>query len=67
MTEPVAVYGPWVCVRAVLESSAVAVWLLCPEIGAKERAKRSFAFLFKNFDEQAKFTRFLEVGCGEGE
>ena len=55
MTEPVAVYGPWVCVCAVLESSAVAAWLLDPQIGVDERAKRSFAFMFKGFDEQAKF------------
>jgi hypothetical protein len=55
MVEPVAVFGPWVCVRAVLEASATAVWLLNPAIDVRERAKRSVAFHFKNLDERAKY------------
>ena len=46
MVEPVTRFAPSVCVRTVLESSAVATWLMEPEIGLEQRIKRSFAFRF---------------------
>ena len=57
MIEPVAVFGPWVCVRSVLELSAYAAWILDSRIDAGERALRSFALRYKNLDEQSKFAR----------
>jgi len=55
LTEPVEVFTPWVCVRAVFESSALAAWFLEPGITGAERAKRSFAFRFEGLTQQLKF------------
>src|SRR5271157_4043980 len=43
LAEPMLTIAPWVCVRAILELTAVASWLVDPAIGAKERAARSYA------------------------
>ncbi len=55
MTEPVEVFAPWVCVRAVLEASALASWFLEPGITTEERAKRSFAFKYEGMKQHIKF------------
>jgi hypothetical protein len=57
MVEPVALVGPWVCVRAAFETSAFAAWLADPGITVTERVTRSFSFRHKSFDEQVKFLR----------
>jgi hypothetical protein len=57
MIEPIALFGPWVCVRAAFETSAHAAWLAEPRIGPTERAIRGFAFRYKNLEEQVKFLR----------
>ena len=57
MVEPVALVGPWVCVRAAFETSAFAAWLADPGITVTDRVTRSFSFRHKGFDEQVKFLR----------
>jgi hypothetical protein len=57
MVEPVALVGPWVCVRAAFETSAFAAWLADPGITVTDRVTRSFSFRHKSFDEQVKFLR----------
>jgi hypothetical protein len=56
-TEPVLTIAPWTSVRANLESSALASWLLDPSISARERVQRSLAFRFEGLSQQAKFAR----------
>ncbi len=55
--EPALAMAPWACVRAAIESSALASWLLDPAINASERVSRSFAFRYEGLDQQAKFAR----------
>jgi hypothetical protein len=62
MVEPVALFGPWVCVRATFETSAYAAWLAEPGIAPVERVTRSFAFRYKSLDEQAKFLKVWKPG-----
>jgi hypothetical protein len=65
MVEPVACFGPWVCVRATFETSAYAAWLAEPGISLEERVIRSFAFRHKSLDERAKFLNAWKPGSGE--
>lgn len=57
LTEPVQTISPWTCLRAILESSALAVWFLEPGIGPRSRVQRSFAFRFEGLDQQRKWMR----------
>jgi hypothetical protein len=57
LTPPANIYAPLTCVRAVLESSALAAWFLDPKIDAKERVGRDFAFRYVGFEQQIKICR----------
>lgn len=57
LNEPVQTISPWTCLRAILESSALAVWFLEPSTGARLRVQRSFAFRFEGLDQQRKWMR----------
>ena len=57
LTEPVLTIAPWTSVRSILESSALAAWLLDPSISARDRVQRSFAFRFEGLSQQVKFAR----------
>jgi hypothetical protein len=57
MIAPVALYGPWVCVRAAFETSAYCVWLTDPMIGVTERVNRAYGFAFKSLTESTNFQR----------
>jgi len=65
LTEPVETFAPWVCVRTVLEASAIASWLLDPAVSSEERARRSFAFRFEGMTESLKFMRVSMTKQGE--
>ena len=60
VAEPSKTVAPWTCVRGLLESSALAVWLLDPNIDAKARVGRSFAFRYVGFVQQIKFYRVTQ-------
>jgi hypothetical protein len=47
--------APWMCVRALLELTAVASWLVDPCIGVRERAERSYALRFEGLWQQKQF------------
>ncbi|MBL8103073.1 MAG: hypothetical protein JNM02_11115, partial [Anaerolineales bacterium] len=55
ISEPAKTIAPWTCVRGLLESCALAVWFLDPNIDAKTRVGRSFAFRYSGFVEQIKY------------
>ena len=50
---------PWTCTRAILESAALAGWLLDPSINARTRIERSLAFRYDGFSEEIKFLRAI--------
>jgi hypothetical protein len=54
ITEPVLVFPAWVCVRALLEASASAAWLLDPGIDADTRVRRSYSLRFEGLIQQKK-------------
>ena len=60
LTEPVQTIAPWTSVRALIEASALAAWLLNPNIDVSTRVQRSFAFRFDGLTEQVKFLRALD-------
>jgi len=55
VTQPVQTVAPWSCLRCFIESCALAMWLLDPNIEAKTRVQRSFAFRYEGLVEEAKF------------
>lgn len=57
VTEPVQTIAPWTCVRAIIESSAPAAWLLDPSLDARTRVQRSFGFRYEGLAQQVKFAR----------
>jgi hypothetical protein len=59
VTEPVQTIAPWTCVRAAVEASAIASWLLDPPVDVRERVCRSFAFRYEGLIQQTKYARSL--------
>lgn len=57
VTEPVQTVAPWSCLRAIVESCALATWLLDPNLDARTRVQRSFAFRYDGLIEEVKFAR----------
>jgi hypothetical protein len=55
LTEPSTTVAPWTCVRGLLESSAIGLWFLSPDIDVRERVARCFAFRYIGFVQQIKF------------
>jgi len=54
---PVLPTAAWASVRGVLETSALAAWLLDPDIDSSGRAARSYALRYAGLVEQKKFAR----------
>lgn len=54
LQEPVKTIAPWTCVRSLLESCALATWLLDFTIDVKERVCRCFAFRYHGLVQQKK-------------
>lgn len=57
LNEPVETIAPWTVLRGVLESSALACWLMSKDIGARERSARSLSFRFEGMEQQRKYIR----------
>jgi hypothetical protein len=55
LIEPAKTVAPWTCVRGLLESSAIGIWFLNPDIDVEERVARCFAFRYTGFVQQIKF------------
>jgi hypothetical protein len=64
ITEPAQSIAPWTCVRAVIEASALASWLLSPSIDISTRISRSFAFRYEGLSQQEKFLRSIHDNIG---
>lgn len=56
-TEPVEAIASWTCVRSMLESCALAAWLLDPAINAQSRVSRVFAIRWEGIEKQLTFMR----------
>lgn len=54
MAAPAKTLAPATCVRGLLESCALAAWLLDPDIDARTRVGRCFAFRHEGFVQQIK-------------
>lgn len=65
ITEPIEPIACWICVRSMLESCALASWLLDPGINATERVGRVFALRFEGLEQQLKFGRVAGVSNSE--
>lgn len=57
LIEPVEVSATWTYVRSMLESCAVATWLLDPSIDAQSRVSRVFAVRYEGLEQQVTFAR----------
>lgn len=61
ITEPVEVIACWTCVRAMMESSAMASWLFDPNATELERIGRTFALRYEGMQQQLKFGRVAGI------
>jgi hypothetical protein len=57
LTEPVQTIAPWTSVRALIEASGLAAWLLNPDVDVMTRVQRGFAYRYSGLNEQVKFVR----------
>jgi hypothetical protein len=57
ITEPAETIAPMTCIRGLLESCAIALFFLDPQIDVKERVARCFAFRYLGYIEQEKFMK----------
>ncbi len=57
LDEPVQTIAPYTCIRVVIETSAIASWILEPEISAFDRVMRSLAFRIEGLKQQLNFAR----------
>jgi hypothetical protein len=65
LREPVQSFAPWTIARAVLESSAIAMWLSDVNIDARRRVARSCCIRLADNDEQRAFVRGVNMGSAE--
>ena len=65
ITEPMEPIACWTCVRSMLESCALASWLLDPHIDARTRVGRVYALRYEGMEQQLKFLR-ATGGSDEG-
>lgn len=65
ITEPIQTISPWTCVRSLLESSALAAWLLDPSAKIDTRIQRSFSFRLEGLKQQLKYLIAIEAQTDE--
>lgn len=61
ISEPAETVAPWNCVRALLESSALASWFFDPKIDVRERVARGFAHRYEGLVQQMRFSAFEKL------
>jgi hypothetical protein len=67
LQEPAKTLSPYTCLRSLLESSSLALWLLDVNIDVRERVGRCFGFRYKEFKEQIKFFEADRVNSHEAQ
>ena len=67
LIEPVLPISLWTCLRAILEASAIACWLIDPKINVSERIARSFARRYENLTQQKAIANSVGDTAGVGE
>lgn len=65
LEEPIQTIAPFTCARSVLESCALANWLVDNNITPLERVKRSFAFRFEGMEQQRKLINSADSENGQ--
>lgn len=56
ISDPPESIAPWTCVRAILESSALASWLFSPDIDVRQRVARGLAHRYEGLIQQQRFS-----------
>jgi hypothetical protein len=57
LTNPVQTIAPWAILRTMLESCALAAWLLDPSIDVMTRVRTSLAWQFEGLEQELKYIR----------
>lgn len=65
LAEPIEIIASWTCIRSMLESCAIASWLLDPRIDAQVRVRRLFAVRYEGMEKLLKFGRTANLSAGE--
>jgi hypothetical protein len=65
LVEPIEITAAWTCIRSMLESCALAAWLLDPEIVAQARASRVFALRYEGMDQLLKLGRAMSAPAAD--
>jgi hypothetical protein len=63
VSQPAQSIAPWTCTRALIESAALAAWLLDPSLDIRTRVQRSFAFRYEGLSQQVKFAHAARINA----
>lgn len=55
LKQPAKTLSPYTCVRSLMESCAIALWLLDLDIDVRKRVGRCYGYRYREFKEQIKF------------
>jgi hypothetical protein len=64
LTVDVLTIAPWTCLRALIESCALACWLLDPSETAEKRIGKSFAYRFKDLSQSKAIANSMGDNVG---
>lgn len=65
-SNPVEAMACYTCIRSMLESCAIASWLLSPELSADQRIGRSLAIRYSGLVQQLKYARSKKQAVNDG-
>jgi hypothetical protein len=65
IAEPIETLACFTCIRSMLETTAIAAWVLDPTISSIDRIARVFSVRFDAIDQQLKFGRCIGVTTPE--
>ncbi len=60
LVEPIEIIASWTCIRSMLESCALAAWLLDPSIDVRTRVGRGFALRYEGMEQEQKLCRAMK-------
>lgn len=63
VSQPAQSIAPWTCTRALIESAALAAWLLDPTLDIRTRVQRSFAFRYEGLSQQVKYAHAARINA----
>jgi len=65
LVQPIEITAAWTCIRSMLESCALAAWLLDPDIDANARVSRVFALRYEGMEQYKTLARAMNAPAAD--